>query len=58
MKISYTGRLDVTVCCRLDGQKSFDNNLDFGQFPIMVKVCSVFLRFRSLKLIKFYVCLN
>lgn len=56
--ISYTGSLQGIVLCQLDDRDLCKRRFNFGQFPIMVKVCSVFLWFRSLKLIKFCICLN
>jgi hypothetical protein len=42
-KISYTGSLKAKVWFHLDGEPPISEQIDFGQFPIMVKVGIVFL---------------
>lgn len=49
-KISYTGSLKADVYFQWDGGAPIAQEFDFGQFPIMLKVGSVFLWFGFLGL--------
>uniref|UniRef100_A0A2P2LTW3 DNA-directed RNA polymerase n=1 Tax=Rhizophora mucronata TaxID=61149 RepID=A0A2P2LTW3_RHIMU len=44
-KISYTGRFEADVCFQYNGRQAIRERFNFGQLPIMLKVCVYFVVF-------------